>query len=740
MNSESLRLALEQLKPDDWRRFEYFASKFLLPGFPNLRSVSGYSNDRGRDGELFSPDGEPTVFLQYSITPKWDQKIRATASKICKTFKEARILIFVSNQEIGARADNVIDEVRTKTGLVVEIRDKGWFLDRADTDESRRAAVRKLVQDILEPFLAGREIIQRKARALSDVEEQAALIYLALQWEDATRDKGLTRLSFEALVRAVLRDSNTDQRMPREQIKSRVRAILSTHDAAVVDRHTETALSRMKKQVVRHHTKDDTYCLTFQEAEQTKGRLITLEHEDRLLDNEIIDYLRCRLKGDDLSPGSDPTDAATNLCSVARRILEKFLLSRGELFAATVSSGRTIWPKSEDLRELIISELSTGPKLEVNTSSIIDLILGVVREILLEPTPAVQRYLRRLADAYTLLAFLHETPDVQGAVQKMFSHGEIWIDTNIALPLFAETLLEPDRRAFTNMLRTASDAGLKLWVTNGVIEEIDKHMLRSIARAKCDPARWDGEAPYLFSMYSLARGTTCFTNWIEQFRGVNRPQDDILEYLETDHQIRRSDHSGFVENAPDDFRLAVQDLWLRARLDRESLQRRQAVGSNIDKLVRHDIENYIGVIERRKGESESIFGYQHWWLTLDRTAYNIEQQLPQQLGIQPPPSPILTADFLVNYLAFGPLRRQVPKQAENALPLAVDLAIAELLPPELLQIAEAEREKNRGLAERVIRRKVRDSLDTAKRRVGKVTIEGLDRVEREILQGNTSLE
>lgn len=41
------------------------------------------------------------------------------------------------------------------------------------------------------------------------------------------------------------------------------------------------------------------------------------------------------------------------------------------------------------------------------------------------PPEEVRAFLRSLADTYTLFAFMRETPDVQSAIVKIFSDGDI---------------------------------------------------------------------------------------------------------------------------------------------------------------------------------------------------------------------------------------------------------------------------------------------------------------------------
>jgi hypothetical protein len=84
--NQRFAFALEQVKPSDWDRFEKLASEFLAPEWPTIKTVASASGDGGRDAELFSPDGESSVLLQYSVTENWGRKINETAKKITANF------------------------------------------------------------------------------------------------------------------------------------------------------------------------------------------------------------------------------------------------------------------------------------------------------------------------------------------------------------------------------------------------------------------------------------------------------------------------------------------------------------------------------------------------------------------------------------------------------------------------------------------------------------------------------
>jgi hypothetical protein len=207
MKTQRLVFALERLKSGDWARFEHFASQFLVFDYGTLRTVAGPSGDLGRDSELFSPDGDPTVLLQYSVSKGWAAKIRRTAKRVRENFASASVLVYVTNQQIGAGADALKKELRKDFRLVLDVHDRAWFLDRISFPPERQGIAEQLAAEVVDPYLASRGVVESQAPALTEFESKAAVLHLQLQWEDDSREKGLTKLSFEALVKSVLREN-----------------------------------------------------------------------------------------------------------------------------------------------------------------------------------------------------------------------------------------------------------------------------------------------------------------------------------------------------------------------------------------------------------------------------------------------------------------------------------------------------------------------------------------------------
>lgn len=716
MRPQRFKLALELLEPEQWARFETLASAFLVPEFPDLRTVAGVG-DRGRDAELFQPAGDETVLLQYSVAEDWAGKVNATVRKIRAEdgFPKARDLIYVTNQRIGASADDLKGAIRKDSGLVLDVRDQTWFVDRFALDAQRSAAAEAFAADVVDPYLAAEGVIDAKAPALSDHEARAALVYLSLQWSDDSRSKGLTKVCFDALVRAVLRDSDSEHRVERAEVRKRVAAIVKGTQRERVDTYTDSALARLSGKAIRHWKQADEFCLSSAERARITDALEDVELQGRELEDALV--WEVALTAEAL--GMRPPSNVRRLAECVRTSIETILLRQGESFASAVESDGAV-AAPPDLAGTVANAMEAhdcDPADHGGQAG--ELVERTTRAVLAAPAEPVQRHFRTVANAYTLFAFLRETPDVQSAVKKMFSVGDIWLDTSVLLPLFGEKLVDdPAHRRYTGMFRAAREAGLNLHVIPGVLEELSKHMDRALACSRAtDP--WVGRVPFLLVAFTLAgEDPAAFPRWIEEFRGTRRPEADIAQYLHEEHGITVESLERDADRAGIELRGAVQEVWHSAHERRRGSGPSALDSTTLARLVSHDVENYVGVVMRRKRQTDSAFGYRAWWLTLDRTAFALRAKLRSDLGGDAPDSPVMSPDFMVTYLALGPLRGSIRKADEVELPLPTsEFTIVETF-SDLLEEAKRIREEMAGQSDRIVRRAVRDRLDEFRRREG----------------------
>jgi hypothetical protein len=730
MISKRLELALDLLKPSDWERFERLSSVFLATEFEQLRTVASPSGDEGRDAELFSPEREPNVVVQYSVAIDWKAKVNATVRRLQKTIPKALILIYVTNQIIGAGSDILKKTLRVKYGLTLDVRDRSWFVERVLGSQARQKAAEELAYVIVDPVLSSVGVGPHVQSELSSPEAIAAVTFLGLQWQDDTRGKGLTKLAFEAIVCAVLVETSSQNRLPRAAVHARVLQLLPYHSQKQLRSQIDSALNRLSRRSIKHWQSSDEFCLSHDEIQRI-GKFRTQAALSEANLQASID----RLVQLQLTANGIPEAHGLEFAICLRRATDAVLFERSQAFAMAIQTDSLAILARTDFQSTLISEISRSSLPKLPKVDWLAILQAGVNNLLTSDDPAVQAYLRSLADSYTLLAFLKLTPDVQGAVAKMFSYGMLWLDTSIVLPLLADTLATNDgeKGRFSRMIEAARDSGLKLFVTPGVIEEVERHMNKALTCLRVPYGQWEGSVPYLLARYvASGRSPSSFQNWLENFRGEFRPLQDLTEYLGEKFDIVERSLESERNAAPADLRHALEQIW-HERYERR--QDRYLDEMAVTRLVNHDVECYAGIVQLRTKEGSSSFGYSAWWLTVDQQTFDLRGRLRQQMSSPPPDSPVMSADFLVNYLAFGPARQRVTKSKEAHLPLLMALGNAAQLTPELISEAETFRSKLKDLPERVIRRQVRDHLDQARSRIGRIANLGMgeDELEEAIL-------
>ncbi len=114
ISAARFEFALKELKSSDWERFERLSSVFLASDFPGLRTMASPGGDRGRDPELYSM--EPNTLFQFAVREDWEQKIKETLKRVNREFPSTSAVVFMTNQLIGAKADNVRKLAREQGG------------------------------------------------------------------------------------------------------------------------------------------------------------------------------------------------------------------------------------------------------------------------------------------------------------------------------------------------------------------------------------------------------------------------------------------------------------------------------------------------------------------------------------------------------------------------------------------------------------------------------------------------
>ena len=152
--------------------------------------------------------------------------------------------------------------------------------------------------------------------------------------------------------------------------------------------------------------------------------------------------------------GTPSDEGSAPFIDAVEQVLELTLEQQGNRFAEAVRTQADVQLRHDLLTtaEDVITRNSTQLRsLKVPRNPLVDLATDVATSAFLV-SGAVRGYLRELADAYALLAFMQEAPDVQRAVSQFFSQGRLVLDTSVVLPCLPESLMDVGDQRYTHLL------------------------------------------------------------------------------------------------------------------------------------------------------------------------------------------------------------------------------------------------------------------------------------------------
>jgi hypothetical protein len=702
--TDRLHFALANLRPSNWEAFEQLVSSYLAHEFPQLRTQAG-NNDGGRDAIFFD---EPGTVIQFSIQANWEQKIRDTLARLREQGIPCHFLLYASNQDIGAKSANIRARMSAQ-GIALDVRDIRYFVDRVHDSEATRAAAEDFSKRILDPLLPTSELARNSP--VTDAEMRAGLVYLELHLHDSNQARDLTKISYEALVLGALIDSSPEVMLARDEIVAAVQQQLPGQPPDQVRGFVEEALGNLQREkmaIVSGPPEERSYALHHRERSRQANRAIEILVERETVRRELLQLLTAAAAVVEVRLDAPDADL-TPLVDVLDGVLQKVLEQEGHRFAEAVRLEEAQFARSELLpiaERAAVTSAELLRRLGLSHEEAVELLLDAALQVFTSPPRMLRAYLRDLADAYTLLAFLRATPDVQRAVSHLFSRGMLVLDASVLLPCLAETMVDLPNQRFTNLLRSATEVGMTLHATAGVANEIDSHLKKALHCFRTPPGAWTGEVPFALGHWRELGGDRDFKKYVAGFRGRNGP-DNVQLFLEQGLEVSKVDLTTEADSAlPSAERQQFTELWRgrkRIHPGGDSAER--------DFLLEHDLEMYLGVLGLRHSETQDVFGYESWWVTQDRTAQSIFTAAGRT-GIKINSNPCLSPAFLSSLLSLGPARDRL--SGDTQLPVALEIQRRGWADMELSSVANQIREEHAEEHEWRIRMRIRDAMNEFK--------------------------
>lgn len=711
---ERFQLALDQLGPNDGSAFESFANGFLAAEMPDLRPIGGM-HDGARDAFLYSSQGLPGSFVQHSTTVEWRDKIRSTIRTLRAGGHAVGHLTYTTPRAIAGKVDSLRIELRAD-GVVLDIREREYFLTHVGTVPARGELAEKLARQYVDPLLADRGVLRDVTLSLTEEDERIASTYLQLEIGSKEPAKTATRSIFESVVLYVLREATPEALVSRSELYKGVERLTPASERERVSLLVDGTLKRLvDRNLVKHHQRDDAFTLSHNERVEMARRIEKLLAERADVRREIEEraervaaVLGIDFVFDVATVASDALAIADAILCASGRVAALALVRSGEYFtrreATTTAVEEAIQRRPEQLRSL----------KPLGVAAFMDLVPALVEEILSRPSENIARRLRSASDAYCLLFALKETADVQGALDKVFRGSRLLVDTSIVIPCMAEQLLVPEARRMTNLLKTANACGLRLSVGEDVLNELQTHLERLVITFRRHTVgsvtAVGGRAaavyqPLLIATYLTTGRPGSFEEFVSRFMGAKDPRRDLAEFLKYELSI------AFDEMGEERAKISVVET--ESVIEQWRLLKRRRPNMDeaaFDTLIRHDAKTFVLVEALRRAETPGAsYGHTWWWLTMDRTAYRIDHF--RRAGRDA--SLCMSPEFFARYLSMTPKRNREEVVAADLLPISVEMAGLGLVPPDLREEAARLYEGAKDLPEYLRRRKLRELVNQA---------------------------
>lgn len=393
-------------------------------------------------------------------------------------------------------------------------------------------------------------------------------------------------------------------------------------------------------------------------------------------------------------------------------LCDYFLLDMGRNAAKAFESKEFFNPATNALSDYAIqlpnicaSRLSSFESLGL--ARFLDLIPQIAEAVLRKPTPAAERYLGRVADAYYLLFVLRQSPEVMQVVGKVVGRSKILLDASTVIPCMAEILMGEDERRMSLLFKAAVASGVELYVGQEAIDELLAAIRKARAIRVSDQTRGYhfGSSELIDSFHANgARSGMTFAEFLDHFVGGDSPERDLKLFLK--HHLR-------IEFLSLNEHRSKIDQGLLEEMVSNLRPTRKAKGMDdeaIDRLVRNDVSCLMLVEQLRQADDHlDDYGFSWWWLTSDRAAYALDRSRQSAKACV-----CMSPDFLLRYVSIQPLTANASGANARHLPLAVDVAAIGIIPHEIKATVENEFADAEGMPKYLRIRRIRDLMNAAR--------------------------
>jgi hypothetical protein len=645
--------------------FERFCQDFLgaIEGrdFVPLGGV----HDGGADG-LFEC-GVNRIYYQFTREENHRAKIRRTVDRLAKFGREVKTLYYLTARAIP-HIDREEDLLTAELDVIIKIRDRKYIASHLNDSVGTIAAY----DNHLSVFTQFLSRLSRKDNRYPSPHVHNPAAYVFLQHEATNRlgNRKLVHSLADTLILWALSETDPDEGifLTRNEIDERIFSQFPWASkllkSQISPRLEAMRNKKMGGREVRWYKKEDKYCLPYETRQ-----VIALENStDEAFQIRFLDELKASAS-ELFDADEGEYQKVADLClKVVHSVFER----QGLLFAHFLVSEEESQPPPV-VADCIDDALNVSEIPAELREGFRDYVETVIRKVFYSGSPSQRAYLANLSRTYVLLFTLQAEPRIVDFFSTMSASFSLYVGSDIIVKALSERFLPREDQVARNLLRMAADAGVSMYLSQCVLEEVythiratyyefinffadvepyitteiarnsDRILIRAYFYAK-DNGRVDGWKRYLSHFISYEN--------IPRIEG----QEELRKYLVAEYGLTFTDNAE-LESLSDSAKVKLLAETILDQGDKEN----EALAYNTALLV-HGIYGIRRKNRETSGASE--FGLRTWWMTNQSRIAKHTVETVRSNGAQY----IMRPEFLLNFIALSPSCEEVRETFGSMFP------------------------------------------------------------------------
>lgn len=680
LSDDGFKFALNQI--NDGFVFENFALRFLpiILGYDYM-PVGGVK-DKGIDGlnYIYSRAGFEKNIFQLSTETNTEGKIENSLQKLLDNGIPFDSFVYVTNRAVKNK-DTIIDKLLDKFKKSIRIFDQGWFVTHANHSDATINCYYTFIDSYLHEFnKPGKSYVVSNLAGKSEL-----FVFLRQQLEHHRDDLKIDDLLADTLILFGLEGTDPD----KDILKTKEELIVSIKEfvkfdprilSETIDRRLQVLSTKPRR--IKYHSAKQGFCLPYETRVEIQNRNLADAQLLETFYEQTSEIIKKYLKEESVS--------VRDLTKLIDEIIHSIFYQQGLEFSNYILHGKSQQVIEKDLQDVINSVVDSSSVVYKNKEKVKTAMLMAIRDIVYNGTIEQKKYFRSLSNTYMMMFLLQWNPQIATYFETMAAKLVIYVCTSILVPALSEYYLTNENKRHWNLLKGASQAGIKLYISDAIIDELKHHYY--MLKNKYENLFRNNEQIYLNSeaetmyideimlrayFYAKSQGKVFnFEDFLSNFidPDLKTVKDDLISYLKNEFGITYFNDESLKIKISEEEQIKLTD-----RLIENKSQKKAETDSKI-------ILSIYKLRERNNETTTSgIFGYKTWWLSKDSTTFKAVSDV---FGDKYPVSCYIRPDFLYNYITLAPKKHEVDEMYKEVFPSLLGVNLSFHLPSEVTDFVQ----------------------------------------------------